>query len=220
MNGFYVSWVFFGILLVLFSLICIFFDKKKAFSFIKSYADKKQELVEIMNDAEQMIEELNRFSDYIVNQMDLKNEELSKNLKSAEENIFVLSERAGIIYNKLGATTLQEANECRKSGFEMPALSLPVVQVFPVEVQAVEVQAAVAVNGEAINKAGSAATPYFKFNSDFVVAPTKKSEKVIPINNKYSEVIRLSQEGMQGLEIAKRLNMGKGEVELILGLRK
>lgn len=85
--NFYVSLVFFGILLILFSLAWIILDKKKAFGFMRSLDEKKQELVEIINDAEQMIEELNKFSDYIVTQMDLKNEELMKKLRIAEEGI-------------------------------------------------------------------------------------------------------------------------------------
>lgn len=220
MNGFYASLVFFGILLVVFSLICIFLDKKKAFGFMKSYEDKKQELVEIISDAEQMIEEMNRFSDYIVNQMDLKNEEMSKNLKIAEKKVSALSKRAMVICNEAGEAMPQESGESMESGEEAPAAEVSVAEAPAIEVPAIEVPAAVAVNGGAMDTAGTANAAYFKFNSDFIAAPAKKSEKVIPINNKYSEVIRLSHEGMQGLEIAKRLNMGKGEVELILGLRK
>ena len=48
----------------------------------------------------------------------------------------------------------------------------------------------------------------------------KRADKVIPLKNKYSEVIRLSGEGLQSTAIAQKLNMGKGEVELILGLRR
>jgi DNA-binding NarL/FixJ family response regulator len=40
--------------------------------------------------------------------------------------------------------------------------------------------------------------------------------KSIPLNSKYSEVIRLFNEGVDETEIARQLNMGKGEVQLIL----
>lgn len=220
MNGFYASMVFFGILLVVFSLICIFLDKKKTFGFMKSYEDKKRELVEIISDAEQMIEELNRFSDYIVNQMDLKNEEMSKNLKIAEKKVSALSNRAMVICNGAEEAIPQESGGSMKSGEEAPVAEVLVTEAPVIEIPAIEIPAAVAVNGGAIDTAGIANAAYFKINSDFIAVSAKKSEKVIPINNKYSEVIRLSHEGMQGLEIAKRLNMGKGEVDLILGLRK
>lgn len=215
MDGFYVSLVFFGVLLVLFSLICIFLDKKKVFSFIKSYDDKKQELVEIINDAEQMIDELNRFSDYIVNQMDLKNEELSKNLKFAEEKVNILRERVGAICNEPKEIAIGENEE----EYSASVMEAPAILNTRVQDVLVDIPTAVAVNGGKIDTVG-VAEAYCKSDHEFAVAPFKKREKVVPINIKYSEVSRLSQEGMQSLEIAKRLNMGKGEVELILGLRK
>jgi hypothetical protein len=46
------------------------------------------------------------------------------------------------------------------------------------------------------------------------------SNNVIPINSKYAEVLMLSEEGLSEIEIAKKLGMGKGEVELVLGMNK
>ena len=243
MNGFYVSMIFLGVLLVIFSLICIFLDKRRAFSYLKSYDDKTQKLVEVINDAEQMIDELNRFSDFIVNQIDQKNEELINNLKLAEEKVNALSEKAGMICNGTEKTTIKEGNELIQIGNESIQKgneyrkSLPMetraeisgIKVFNAEASNeeaadsdandLESSDAVAVNSGVIDAVVTTA-PHSRFNSNYAAAPAKKREKVIPINNKYSEVIKLSQEGMQDLEIAKRLNMGKGEVELILGLRK
>lgn len=213
MNGFFVSMVFFGVLLVIFSLICIFLDKKKVFSFIKTYDEKKQNLVEIMNDAEEMIEELNRFSDYIVNQMDLKNEELSMNLKTAEEKVGALKEKTRAICSETEEFARMDRIECGKTVEMVGAPAVAVSEEAYLEAAYSEaacieqIPVAIAVNGEEL---------------DIIPQklPIRKNEKVIPINNRYSEVIRLSTEGMSGLEIAKGLNMGKGEVELILGLRK
>ena len=215
MNGFYVSLVFFGVLLVMFSLVYVFLDKKKVFCFMKDYADKKHELVEIIKDAEQMIEELNRFSDYIVNQMDLKNQEINVHLKLAEEKANNLSKRIIIARNETESIDRWYGTESGKSVIQTPAFSGRTLQL-----SAVEAAESVAVNANAINSANKAAPPSNKFDHGFTVSPERKNEKVVPIKNKYSEVIRLSQGGMQDLEIAKRLNMGKGEVELIIGLRK
>lgn len=213
MSGFYVSLIFFGILLVLFSLTCIFIDKSKLFSFHKNFDDKKQELVEIINDAEQMIEELNKFSDYIVNQMDLKNEQLCRNLKAAEEKINDLTEKAKAAVS--GATEVSA-----------PAVDRQTEEVVS-EVHGFMMESAVETEGIAVNSGVLNTTTAQRIPGMTVdnvncspMHPVKKSDKVIPINNKYSEVIRLSQEGLFALEIAKKLNLGKGEVELILGLRK
>ena len=208
MDGFYVSMVFFGVLLVLFSLICLFLDKRKVFTFLKNYDEKKQELVEIINDAQQMIDELNRFSDYIVNQMDLKNEEMNKNLKAAEEKMDALKGKMQVICKRADEIDLKASIETAiPAAAVMPAAVSVQTAVSSESALADQIPVAIAVNGT--QREMQPPKP-----------PARKSDKVIPINNKYSEVIRLSTEGLQGLEIAKRLGMGKGEVDLILGLRK
>jgi DNA-binding NarL/FixJ family response regulator len=45
----------------------------------------KEELIGIISDAEQILDEMNRFSDYIVTQMDIKSTEVSEVLKMIEE---------------------------------------------------------------------------------------------------------------------------------------
>ena len=52
------------------------------------------------------------------------------------------------------------------------------------------------------------------------VMPAMEDNRDIPGNKKHREVLRLSNEGMDSLGIAKRLNMGKGEVDLILELKR
>jgi len=200
MNGFYASLIFLGILLILVSLISVFLDKRKVFNFIKGFDEKKQELTEIICDAEQMIEELNRFSDYIVNQMDLKNEELNKNLMEAEERIQAIKE-------KIASAGISEA-------------TVPVAQAAAIESEVPCAVNSTVINTMRLNTAETEATAYSRFEDQKLPAAIKKKEKVIPFNKKYSEVLRLTDEGMGSLEIAQKLHMGKGEVELIIGLRK
>ncbi|HEX2944684.1 MAG TPA: hypothetical protein VHT96_01870 [Clostridia bacterium] len=233
MSGFYVTMIFFGILLVLFSLLFIALDKKKVFNFSKKIDEKKQQLTEILNDAEQMIEELNNFSDYVVNQMDLKNEELNKNLKLAEEKVLALGERVKGI--SASAFIQSAANPAADGSPVQPAIAVK--------------QAKKSVGSEAMIIKAEAAKPFetletpetaAKFCSDANSEPVryeepttvktgksaetinttvKRKDKVIPLHNKYTEVLRLSQQGMESIDIARGLNMGKGEVELIIGLR-
>lgn len=200
MNGFYASLIFFGILLILVSLISIFLDKRKVFNFIKGFDKKKQELTEIISDAEQMIEELNRFSDYIVNQMDLKNEELNKNLIEAEERVRIIKE-------KIVAAGIPEA-------------TVPISQTAVMETEVAYAVNSTEINAIHVNTSESVAAAYNKYEDHKPSAAIKKKEKVIPFNSRYSEVLKLAGEGLGSLEIAQRLHMGKGEVELIIGLRK
>lgn len=193
--NYYVSMVFLGILLVAVSLVMVVLDRKKVFSITKSFDEKKQELEEILGDAEQMIEELNRFSDYVVTQMDLKNEELRVNLKNADEELKGLASKAQEI--RLDAAAVRQ--ELR-----------------------IEYKPAAAVNGNPAE--AMPIPPDVPYMPDVDMYPprlaAKKTDKVIPMKNRYSEVLRLAETGLSELDIARRLYIGKGEVELILGLNK
>lgn len=56
------------------------------------------------------------------------------------------------------------------------------------------------------------------FSEDIEPIPASKEFKNNSVNSKHSEVMRLFESGMSDIEIAKMLNMGKGEVQLIVGL--
>ena len=217
MNGFYVSMIFLGILLIIISLISIFLDKRKVFNFIKGFDEKKMELSEIIGDAEQMIDELNRFSDYIVTQMDLKNEELNRNLHEAEARVNTLNERINT-FNVSDAV----APEAKTAVME--------TEIDSVAISSAAAASSVAMNGGYMDSgaveslplynADTASAAYGRSEGLKSTAPIKKNDKVIPFKSKYSEVLRLTGEGLGSLDIARKLNMGKGEVELIIGLRK
>jgi hypothetical protein len=216
MSGFYVSLIFIGIMLAIISLILILIDKKNVFVFRKTFDDKKQELVEIINDAEQMIDELNRFSDYIVSQIDVKNEELNANIKAAEQKIRAIEEKTGAI-----AVGRKAAGAKTKSTGAIDAVQ---VTENSLQAEALEVNASIAAGFELpaveLNIPVTAVAAYGRSEAGTQQIQNKRKDKVIPLNNRYSEVLRLSKEGMEDLEIAKSLNMGKGEVELIIGLKR
>ena len=221
MNQFYVSLIFIGIVIISISLILILLDKNKAFSFVKNYEKKKQELVEIIYDAEQMIEELNKFSDYVVTQMDFKNEELSLNLRKAHEEIKTM--------------TLRSQNNCRMPEEVKTAYETEIFEDIKAQ-KNMQVRQDIAVN-ENYKAPVIIPEPLFKLNSDIEIeninfaknssntagvfkSQNARTDKVIPINNKYNEVLRLTKLGMTEVDIARRLNMGKGEIRLILKLNK
>ena len=212
MSGFYVSMIFLGMLLIIVSLISIFLDKRKVFSFIKGFDEKKLELSEIIGDADQMINELNRFSDYIVTQMDLKSEELNRNLREAEIRVHSLNERISTVSVATDAVPESE------------------IDLMGTEIDLMETEIAYAVNSTSMNTGAinslplstpvAASVAYNRGEALKSTTSVKKSDKVIPFNSRYSEVLRLAGEGLGSLDIARKLHMGKGEVELIIGLRK
>lgn len=215
MSGFYVSLIFIGILLSIISLILILIDKKNIFVFRKAFDDKKQELVEIINDAEQMIDELNRFSDYIVSQIDVKNEELNANMKEAEKKLSALEERAVTIVDSMRTIDVKIQDHGVSDAVQNISANGYKETVEP----DIEKAADLELPSVAVNAPGRAAEVYSR-NAGGTTGAVKRREKVIPFSNRYSEVLRLSNEGMGDLQIAKSLNMGKGEVELIIGLKR
>lgn len=189
MMGFYVSIMFIGIILILVSIFWIAIDRKKTIDEKDRLDEKREELVRIINDAELMVEELNKFSDYIVSQIDQKNSEACKMIQKAEDimekfkhenyinNIDIKFDRAQPDF-----THIKENSE------------IIIESIVSERLQNIK-------NIKAMSSG-------------------KLNEKVISINSKHKEVINLSHKGLNETEIARRLNMGKGEIQLILGVNK
>lgn len=75
MGAFYVSIIFVGILLVIGSLIFIAMDKVNGKDYFKEFDRKKEEMFNLIQDSEEMIQELNKMSDYVVTMISEKNQE-------------------------------------------------------------------------------------------------------------------------------------------------
>jgi len=217
--------IFIGVLFIIVSLISVFLETRKGFNFLNGLERKKQELADIINDAEQMLQELNRLSDYVVSQIDLKNEELNKNLKKAEEKAGALAINTKIS-NSAAVTPSIAKTDTRvmetESAYAVNSISAKSSAINYAQLRGLEaLKAAYGNKGEAYkNDAAVKKNEKDKIEKDIVKEMEESKEKVIPFKSKYSEVLRLAGEGMESLEIAKKLHMGKGEVELIIGLRK
>jgi ATP/maltotriose-dependent transcriptional regulator MalT len=169
MEQFYPGFMIIGVLLIIISLTWFIINKKKLNYFMSLLEKKKDELSGIISDAEQMIEELNRFSDYVVTQIDLKNEQLWNN------------------FNKLDKLVKQKTDHLVKE-----------LQRFP--------------------DVGMALDSSSSFQE--VSTENKAQEKIIPFNNRYRDIVNLANKGLTDTEIARKLKMGKGEIQLILEICK
>lgn len=199
MNSLYVSIIFLGTMLIIVSLFWILYDWKKSGDYSNQLEKKKQELVGIIGDAEQMVEEMNRFSDYIVNQMDFKNEELCLSLKKIDEKIkhinLTVNEKETAVIQPMEKVVNGNAVDICIKPIEPPTGQSSDLIIENMELESMDIVY--------LNNRGS-----------------KAKDKVIPLNSKYKEVIQLAGRGFSNTEIARRLNMGKGEVQLILDMNK
>jgi len=141
-----------------------------------------------------MVQELNKFSDYIISQVEQKNKETLDLIKNAEERLEKLTKEYASASmdsgNEKFVTNTEDSYAGGKSDLVIENLKF-------------EEDAPV-----------SAAKPYQ------IKLQGVKDEKVIPINSKHKEVLALAQKGLNETEIAKKLSMGKGEIQLILGVNK
>lgn len=202
MNQFYVSIIFLGIMLIALSLVLIAYDRKRSYDYSKNMDAKKEELLGIINDAEQMVEELNKFSDYIVNQVDSKKEEINVSLASISEQIEQMNCR---IKEKSGSKPVRGEKVANGSVIDIRTDN---------EMMIPDRKSDLVIENLDIKSSSPALTKTYK-------PQPKVKEKVIPImSTKHREVLRLANEGLTETEIAKRMNLGRGEVQLILGMNR
>ncbi len=87
MEAFYVSIIFLGVILVVAALFFIIMDKVNGKDFFKEFDRKKDEMFNLIQDSEEMVQELNKMSDYVVTVIAEKNQEFfnkNTNLKAQE----------------------------------------------------------------------------------------------------------------------------------------
>jgi DNA-binding NarL/FixJ family response regulator len=202
MNQFYVSIIFLGITLILISLVWIAYDKKKSDDYTKTLSEKKEELIEIISDADQMVEEMNKFSDYIATQMELKNEELCNNLKVIDDKLKQMSVR------------VHECADANSISGEKVVNGAPIGIFMKTKGAVFEHASDLIIENQ--NYEHSNISPYNQSQKQ----QYKMKDNVIPLNGRHKEVINLFENGLNETEIARRLNMGKGEVQLILGVNR
>lgn len=194
MDHFNVSMMFFGIVITLTAFIWIVAESFRSRDDVKKLEEKKEELVSIITDAEQILDEMNRFSDYIVTQMDLKSTEMAEVLKMIEEKLGNFKRAVSDADYSTRKDTVRytaKTTEMKKND-DFRAMTGTIAEGFDT-VRALRPQ-----------------------NSHSKGA----KDNVIPINSRHKEILRMRDTGMNETEIARQLRVGRGEVQLILELNK
>lgn len=76
MEAFFVSIILIGILVVCFALVWMVIEKKRAMDYRLEIDERRYELMQIIEDADQLLTEMNNFSSYIVDQMEEKQQSI------------------------------------------------------------------------------------------------------------------------------------------------
>lgn len=324
MAGFYISMMFVGILLMVISLVWITFDKKKHLDYKVVLEEKKDMLVSVISDAEQMVGELNNISDYLVSHIDKKREEFVDTIKKTDKKVKEIADKKikSIADQKIKAIADQKAKTITDERIKAitnkkikATADIKIKEVVDERIKAIadekiktiadekvkdiigekvktiidaivetitdeevkdivdekiktimdariesisdekvkdivdeKIKTIIDARIESISDeevkdiAGEKSKTIFSdseqplmdsknivfrnilsedsLNNSFAKNKIERRNKIISINSKYKEVIDLSQSGLDETQIAKKLKMGKGEIELVLGISK
>jgi len=174
MTAFFICIILIGIFIVCIALIWMVIERKNARDYRLDLDERRFELQQVIEDADQLLGELNQFSDYIVNRMEEKQNDMEFVIKNIDERLDLFDQIKG------------SANAFPDARANKPAVS-----------ENTEIEKEVLLEFVPISKG-----------------------KIIPFDVKKREVENLRKTGMDSTEIAKLLNMGKGEIELISRMSK
>lgn len=157
--------------ITLFALFLMLAEKRRLHDYRGDLKEKKDDLIKVIEDAEELISEMNRYSDYVITQIEEKHSSLTKTIEKAEIKLEL---------------------------FEQPR---------PREIHQ---EITTYYNEEAIDKIIEEDLT----GKDNYTSPVKKG-KVLTFDVKRREIVKLAKSGLDSTEIARLLNCGKGEIELI-----
>lgn len=169
-----------GIFTVLAAMIAIFLDKLKGDDIYFNIDVKEQEIKKVIDDAEEILSELNFTSDVIVKEIEEKINKLNEIYKSTSSNISKLQVKPSSTEHQ----TIQQN---------------PAVQQIQPSVEKTTVTA--------------------KFKTLTVMANNKNAQNAEKPKSKQQMILEMAEQGISVIDIAKKMNMGQGEVSLILSLK-
>jgi hypothetical protein len=207
-----------GVICVALSIFMLIIDRKRAIELYDNMDIKKEDIIDALNDAEQIVVEMNNFSDYLFEKIDSKAKEIEDILKNSHINAIKQSEEV------LEAISINKKNEENEEKIEKIEEIEQIEQMSNLNV----------VNGTCLNYYAKPAVKTTLQNwknpaIDISVNETQininevlsyGSDKVIPINPKHKNVYLLFEKGYSEIEIAKMLKLGLGEIKLILGVKR
>ncbi len=233
MNQFYTGLIFTGIAMIIASLLWIFADWRRSKLNLSAVDQKKQELQSIIEDADQMIQELNKLSDYIFSNVEEKSAMLNQTLSTIQiamaKNPIIAEDKSSKPKDKFSVLKdniehLEEtqdlsientdASEKETIRGENMVVSESNSQQINSDITYMQAQKLYEINKKPLDKAQKTQENQTS-DKDY-----KISRKKMDMNQKHIKVINLSQSGLSDIEIAKHLNMGYGEVQLILEMHR
>ena len=198
MTGFFVAVILFGGFITAMAMVLIVAEKSHERDMRLDVTERRDRLVDVMADAEQLVEELNRFADYSVGVCEQKRQEVVSVLQQADMLMSQVSAASASLASSI-AGARAAASQSPSSDLEEPSLPMdrqPATAPQDIGLDAMDRVAATAPVGQTGNGVASRG-------------------RVLTLDARRSEALRLATGGMTHAEIARSLHLGKGEIELI-----
>lgn len=195
--------IFFNILAILVLIVSILFftaTRKWSVREIQRIENKKKEIEEILGSADQMIDELNRFSDYMITCIEDKVREIKSMMVKIDVKVdssrTMMAQQAIVEQKGSNPRCDEENNEAERN------ISKTIV---PFSNKGIAFNA---------NKIYS-----YSNYSKASLTENRAVDKIINSNMKSKQIISLAEKGFSETEIARKLNVGRGEIQLVLGMK-
>jgi hypothetical protein len=169
-----------GILTIMAAIIVIFLDKLKGDDMYFNIDVKEQEIKKVIEDAEEILSELNFTSDVIVKEIEEKINNLNRIYKSVNNSMAQQNARAAAVEQQMPQQTVAQ----QPSQVAVEKTTVPV-----------------------------------KFKPMTIDTTKKLAQSEEKQKSKQEVIYELADQGMSIVNIAKKMNMGQGEVSLILSLK-
>ncbi|HHV60368.1 MAG TPA: hypothetical protein GXX49_08830 [Clostridiaceae bacterium] len=235
MNQFYAVTILIGSAMIFAAFFMVLADWKKLKVSSTVFDEKKQELMDLIEDADLMIEELNKLSEYIFSKADQKNTLLNQTLEvfnskyskiQAElengnsagdlKNPNTPGQSANMDYGDTSGNLHDEDAVILNNTVIKRSIDTESIEAALSNTEKFASNSPVAAYQQAQKLYEKAKNPQAK---DTHKEKNKKSASKIT-NPTYKKVLALSEKGMSEIEIARNLNMGRGEIQLILDLHR
>lgn len=185
-----------SLFVLLFSILFLIFTRKWSTREIKKIENKKKELEEILLSADQMIVELNKFSDYMISDIEKK-----------------VGEVEGLI------SEIDNKIENRQAAVQEHIDSAEKTRGGPLDLKNQEDKTNMKTIIPLINRAITVNHEKMQTYTRLGTMGSKSLNNLLNSKSKTSQIVSLSEKGFDEAEIARMLNIGRGEVQLILGMR-